>query len=596
MFKKMEIENVKEPNLFEEIFRYDWVPVMQFEEDAVEINRPEEIWITDTTFRDGQQARAPYEVEQIVQLYKYLHELGGKKGVIRQSEFFIYSNRDREAVLRCLELGYEYPQVTSWIRAVKDDFKLVKELGLKETGILTSASDYHIYLKLGLERKKAAENYLEIVDAALEEGIVPRCHLEDITRADFYGFVIPFVQKLMERSEESGIPIKIRACDTLGLGLPYANASLPRSIPRIFEALHKEAGVPHAQLEWHGHNDFHKVLINGTTAWLYNCSAVNGTLLGWGERTGNPPIEGLIFDYIALNGGDPEALGIDTRVITEIAQYYQVELGDWIPGNYPFVGEYFNSTRAGIHADGVIKNERIYSIFDTGKLLNRPLTVSITDKSGAAGIALWLNNYFNLKGERALDKRHPGVQGIYKWVMEQYDNKRVSSISTEEMISQAKKQLPFLFHSDLDGLRKKARRLSTILIDSLLEENPEIKTMDNKIVKPILIKFMDESAFAKLIYLVDMDGNMATDYVCQKEDLEKYRSKFGDDNFSDRLWFKEAVRTGKTTVSRFFISRIIDELCITVSKPIYDDSGKMLGVLGIDINFDNLINLSETDL
>lgn len=205
--------------------------------------------------------------------------------------------------MRCLELGYEYPQVTSWIRAVKDDFKLVKELGLKETGILTSASDYHIYLKLGLERKKAAENYLEIVDAALEEGIVPRCHLEDITRADFYGFVIPFVQKLMERSEESGIPIKIRACDTLGLGLPYANASLPRSVPRIFEALHKEAGVPHAQLEWHGHNDFHKVLINGTTAWLYNCSAVNGTLLGWGERTGNPPIEGLIFDYIALNGG-----------------------------------------------------------------------------------------------------------------------------------------------------------------------------------------------------------------------------------------------------------------------------------------------------
>jgi len=596
MVKKLEIENVKEAKLFEEIFKYDRVPVIEFEDEEVKINRPEEIWITDTTFRDGQQARAPYDVEQVVCLFKYLHKLGGKKGVIRQSEFFIYSDRDREAVRRCLDLGYEYPQVTSWIRAVKDDFRLVKELGLKETGILTSASDYHIFLKLGLDRKKAAENYLEVVDAALEEGIIPRCHLEDITRADFYGFIIPFVQKLMERSEESGIPIKIRACDTLGLGLPYANASLPRSVPRIFEVLHKEAGVPHSQLEWHGHNDFHKVLINGTTSWLYNCSAVNGTLLGWGERTGNPPIEGLVIDYIALNGGDPKALGIDTRVITEIAQYYHDELGDWVPENYPFVGEHFNSTRAGIHADGVIKNERIYSIFDTGKLLNRPLTVSITDKSGVAGIALWLNNYFNLEEEKALDKKDPGVKGIYKWVMEQYDNNRVSSISTDEMIAQAKKQLPFLFHSDLEGLRKKAMRLSTRLIDRFLEDNPEIKTMDNKLIKPVLIKFMEYSAFAKLIYVVDMNGNMATDYVCQKEDLEEYRTKFREDNFCDRFWFKRAIITGRTTVSKFFVSRIVDELCITVSKPVYDDSGKMLGVLGIDINFDNLINLSDTDL
>ena len=33
------------------------------------LNCPDEIWITDTTFRDGQQARAPYTVDQIVTLY-----------------------------------------------------------------------------------------------------------------------------------------------------------------------------------------------------------------------------------------------------------------------------------------------------------------------------------------------------------------------------------------------------------------------------------------------------------------------------------------------------------------------------------------------
>ncbi|MFP4017044.1 MAG: 2-isopropylmalate synthase, partial [Halanaerobiales bacterium] len=240
--KRYEVENIENPNLYEEYFKFDQVPVMSFDDQEVKINRPEEIWITDTTFRDGQQARAPYELDQIVELYKYLHKLGGEKGVIRQSEFFIYSERDREAVLKCLELGYEFPQITSWIRAVKKDFQLVKELGLKETGILTSASDYHIFLKLNMDRKEVMEKYLSVVDAALEEGIVPRCHLEDITRADFYGFVIPFAQKLMDRSQESGIPVKIRACDTMGLGLPYANATLPRSVPKIFDVLHREAG------------------------------------------------------------------------------------------------------------------------------------------------------------------------------------------------------------------------------------------------------------------------------------------------------------------------------------------------------------------
>ncbi|MCK7515437.1 MAG: hypothetical protein MZV70_73290 [Desulfobacterales bacterium] len=45
----------------------------------------------------------------------------------------------------CLAKGYNFPKVTSWIRAHKDDLKLVRECGLDETGILTSVSDYHIY-------------------------------------------------------------------------------------------------------------------------------------------------------------------------------------------------------------------------------------------------------------------------------------------------------------------------------------------------------------------------------------------------------------------------------------------------------------------
>ena len=52
---------------------------------------PEDIWITDTTFRDGQQSRPPYTVEQIEKLFDYMHRLSGEKGLIRQTEFFLYT-------------------------------------------------------------------------------------------------------------------------------------------------------------------------------------------------------------------------------------------------------------------------------------------------------------------------------------------------------------------------------------------------------------------------------------------------------------------------------------------------------------------------
>ena len=194
--------DVEKPNVFRNLFHYDEIPKIAFNDRIVPHCMPDEIWITDTTFRDGQQSRAPYSTDQIVKLYDYLHRLGGPEGKIRQSEFFLYSKKDRDAVYKCLERGYRFPEVTSWIRANKKDFELVKEIGLKETGILVSCSDYHIFYKLKTTRKKAMEQYLSVIRECLETGISPRCHLEDITRSDIYGFVIPFCLELMHLMEE----------------------------------------------------------------------------------------------------------------------------------------------------------------------------------------------------------------------------------------------------------------------------------------------------------------------------------------------------------------------------------------------------------
>jgi isopropylmalate/homocitrate/citramalate synthase len=434
--------DVEEGQYFRNIFPYNEIPKIPFNERHVPVQTPKEVWLTDTSFRDGQQARPPYTVEQIIQLYKFLNRLGGPNGMIRQTEFFLYSKKDREAAEQCMMLGFKYPEITSWVRANKSDFELVKRFGLKETGILTSCSDYHIFKKMNKSRQEVLDQYLGIVKEALELGITPRCHFEDITRADFYGFVVPFATELMKLAAETGIPIKIRACDTLGLGVTYPGTALPRSVQGIIYSLKEYAGVPSAQLEWHGHNDFYKALVTGATAWLYGCCAVNCTILGFGERTGNTPLEALCIEYAQLFGSTN---GMDLSVITEIRNYLEEQTKTIIPANMPFVGKDFNTTRAGIHADGMLKDEEIYNIFDTKALLNRAPEVMITDKSGAAGICAWINVYFNLDKSKEIPKDHQGIKVIYEWVMKEYDEGRITAISEEELIEKVKNYLPQVY-------------------------------------------------------------------------------------------------------------------------------------------------------
>ena len=427
---KYELQDVEEPNLYRDIYDYDSVPKVAFNHRRVPMNMPEEIRITDTSFRDGQQSVEPYTVEQIVALYKLLSKLGGPYGIISQTEFFIYSKKDREAVEKCQALGLKFPEITTWIRASKEDFKLVKDLGIRETGILVSCSDYHIFKKMKMTRSECLKHYLEVVSLALEAGLVPRCHFEDITRADFYGFVVPFVNELTEMSRQAGIPVKIRACDTMGYGVPYPGAALPRSVAGIVYGLRHYADVPSDMLEWHGHNDFYKAVVNASTAWMYGAGVVNCSLLGIGERTGNVPLEAMVFEYASLRGSFD---GMDPTVITEIADYFRNEIGYDIPEMTPFVGRNFNTTRAGIHADGLLKDEEIYNIFNTKKLLNRPAGVAVSKTSGLAGIAYWINENYGLEGVDALDKRDPLVAELKEWVDGEYAGGRVSALSNHEL-------------------------------------------------------------------------------------------------------------------------------------------------------------------
>lgn len=427
-------------NLYKELFPYSEVPKIVFDDKYYERYIPDDIFITDTTFRDGQQSMSTFTKSQIVKLYDFMHKIDNNTGVIRQTEFFLYNPNDRAAVEKCREMDYEFPQITSWIRAKESDFQLVKDMGIKETGILMSCSDYHIFKKLGWDRETAMNNYIKILEAALTAGVKPRCHFEDLTRADVVNFVLPLAKKLNELGAQAGVEIKIRACDTLGVGLPYAGAALPRSVIALISLLRTEAGLKPHQLEWHGHNDYHNAVANSTTAWLYGCAGISTTLLGIGERTGNTPLDGMLVEYMQLKGDKHLKL----EYLTEVADFFAKELNYKISVKHPFIGTDFNSTKAGIHADGILKDEEIYNSFDTAKILNRPIVIQVNEYSGVAGVAAWINSYYNLKNEKKIQKTHAGVIKIKDAITIQYENGRDSGITNEELRAYVSEFIPEL--------------------------------------------------------------------------------------------------------------------------------------------------------
>ena len=432
-------------------------------------------------------------------------------------------------------------------------------------------------------------DYLKVVSKALEWGIVPRCHFEDLTRADIYGFCLPFARELMRLSKEASMPVKIRLCDTMGYGVPFSGAALPRSVQRIVRAFTDEAGVPGNWLEWHGHNDFHKGLVNGVTAWLYGCGGISSTLFGFGERTGNTPLEALIIDYISLTGNDEAA---DTTVISELADYFEKELEYNIPPNYPFIGSEFNATSAGIHVDGLAKNEEIYNIFDTTALLGRPVPIIINDKSGRAGIAYWINQTFNLPPERQFSKKHPATGLIYARIMKAYDEGRSTSFSNKEMNALVQRFVPELFTTEFDHSKRLAGKLAAHLVQRLAAELAEFP--DSASTQNHLEQFHNEYPFIQYLYVTDAKGALRNAVIIDPAFRNKKDAPGVGYDYSQREWFIEPSKTGRLHITNVYQSAFTGQLILTVSTPMTNSEDEITGIIGADIQLEEILRRGES--
>jgi len=417
-----------------DVFRYPDLPLIKTHRV-----RMDNIYITDTTLRDGQQGWRPFSVREIVDIYSLLHELTGDSKTIHTSEFFLYTPKDKEAFRKVKELGYEYPKPISWLRATMTDLKLAIEFKVEETVLLTSISDYHIRYKLRLSKKQVMEKYLSVIEEALRNGITVKCSLEDITRADIYGTVIPFVNMLMKLSEKYDMPVKIKICDTLGIGLPYPEILPPRGIPQLIRVILEATDIPSEWMAFHGHNDFHMVVANTLAAWLSGAGGADTTLLGIGERAGNCPLEAMLLFYIQLKG---QVEGINLKVLRKVKEYF-LSIGYNIPEFQPILGDNAFRTKAGIHVDGLLKNPEVYLPFDPNVTLGIPASIMVNVYSGKAGVIYWIKSMFNLDSMDDL-KNDRRVNQLYNEVIKLYTDGRTAPVSDYEMLQLVKKYMPEL--------------------------------------------------------------------------------------------------------------------------------------------------------
>jgi isopropylmalate/homocitrate/citramalate synthase len=394
-------------------------------------NLPTQVWTTETTHRDGQQGGLPLTTEQSLRIYEILCRFTRNSGAIRQAEFYVYRRSDLDALQeaqQCFQSGHPI-EPTTWIRASTKGVKLIQSLGVRESGLLASISDYHVFHKFSPGgRKQAALLYLDAVQMALDNGIRPRprLHLEDATRASI-DFILYFVDAVRAKSVNfpEDLQPKFRVCDTLGLGLPDEDVSLPRSIPKLFRELIR-TGLRAGDLEFHPHNDTGLITANCLAAVRNGCGVINGTCLGKGERTGNAPLELVLMHLIGM--GFYAERQPDFTVLNELAQLY-TNLGQPVAEKAPLYGRDAHRTRAGIHADGLNKFWWMYAPFNVPRLLGRPLEVSLTKESGLAGLVFAARQHLS----EQFAKDDPRVRRAYDWIAAQFDEGRQTAVEWDEI-------------------------------------------------------------------------------------------------------------------------------------------------------------------
>ncbi|WP_196001085.1 homocitrate synthase [Clostridium sp. 1001271B_151109_B4] len=327
-------------------------------------NDNREIYIVDTTLRDGEQtAGVVFANEEKVIIAEMLSDLG-----VDQLEVGIptMGGDEKKAIKQIVKRNNNRKSIMAWNRAVISDIEQSIDCGVDAVAISVSVSDIHIKHKLRTSREWVLENMIKSVEFAKKNGLYVSVNGEDASRAD-KEFLVTFI----EEAKKAGAD-RFRYCDTVGIREPF-------SLRADIEELYKKTNF---DIEMHTHNDFGMATANAIAGILGGANHVGVTVNGLGERAGNAALEEVLMALEYVYG---DTVDVDTKMFREVSQYVAQASGRILPSWKAIVGDNMFAHESGIHADGAIKDPKNYEAFDPDVVgLQRQIVIG--KHSGKAGI------------------------------------------------------------------------------------------------------------------------------------------------------------------------------------------------------------------
>ena len=343
------------------------------------MTRAVHVELYDTTLRDGaQRAGLSYSIEDRLRILHRLDSMGfpyvegGWPGANpRETEFFRLATKEklRHATLAAFGMtrkAGERPEESAVLRDLLD-------AGTEVVCLVGKSWDLHVTEALRTTLEEGVAMVRDSIAFLVSEG--RRVFFDAEHFFDGYRQNRSFALAVLATAEEAGAE-RLVLCDTNG-------GALPADVARVVGEVCRSAGVP---LGVHVHNDAGCAVANSIVAVEAGVFQVQGTINGYGERTGNADLVPIAAN-LALKMGAQPLLPESIGRLTELS-HYVAEVANVTPDSHqPYAGRYAFTHKAGLHTSGVARFAEAYEHIKPESVGNSRGVVA-SDLSGTASLKM----------------------------------------------------------------------------------------------------------------------------------------------------------------------------------------------------------------
>ena len=354
--------------------------------------------IYDTTLRDGaQQEGLNLSVHDKLTIARHLDDLGvgfiegGWPGANpKDTEFFALAKKELK-LKNATFVAFGATRRPN-VKAADDALlAALRDSGAPAVTLVAKAFDRHVDLALKTSLDENLEMIRDSVSHLRAEG--QRVFLDAEHFFDGYRANRAYALEVIRVAMEAGADVAA-LCDTNGGMLP----------DEIADVVHDVLGATKARLGIHCHNDTGCAVANSMAAVAAGATHVQGTLNGYGERTGNADLVSIIANLELKKKQlvlPPNALRESFRISHAVAEVTNVAPS----ARQPYVGVSAFAHTAGLHASAIKVDPALYQHEDPSSVGN-DMRMLISDMAGRASIELKAQELgVDLEGDRALASR-----------------------------------------------------------------------------------------------------------------------------------------------------------------------------------------------